>query len=213
MKSKFLITGLLAGVAVVSMLTSCKDDDDTTPDAFTATTPFAAVGTVAGQQINTTNGSVIIGWDSLIVPLIDGGSINFVSKVKPGPSVDLPSVQVTLGNLRYSDNSFDDQAKFYDYFRTGASQFTYGVDITDGSTNRNVDVSYVDASGVTWASNLGSALQPGSVFQITDTVHMYKPTGSVLKYKAAFLCKLYDGNGNVIDANITNFIGQVETYE
>jgi hypothetical protein len=42
---------------------------------------------------------------------------------------------------------------------------------------------------------------------------MYKPTGSVLKYKAAFLCKLYDGNGNVIDANITNFIGQVETYE
>lgn len=213
MKSKFLVTGLLAGIAVVSMLTSCKDDDDVTPDAFTATTPYAAVGTVAGQQINTTNGSVIIGWDSLIVPLIDGGSINFTTKVRPSPSVDLPSVMVTLGNLRYSDNSFDDQAKFYDYFRTGAGQFSYGVDITDGSTNRNVDVSYVDASGVTWASNLGSALQPGSVFQITDTVRMYKPTGSVLKYKAAFQCKLYDGNGNVIDANITNFIGQVETYE
>lgn len=213
MKKRIFITGTMAALAFATLFTACKDDDDNdTNVGFNANTNFAAVGTVNGQSLNTDDGYVTTGWESE-TSILNGATVAFTSTVRPSVSVDRPSVKVILGNLRYPDNDFDDKADFYDYFRTGAGQFTYGMEIDDENTNRKVDIVFVDANGDTWRSDWGSEAQPSSNFQITDTLHSNKPNGYVLKYRAKFNCKLYNENGDAIDANITDFVGQVETYE
>jgi len=137
----------------------------------------------------------------------------FSTKVRPSLSVDVPAIEVRLGDLYYSSNDYADQDNFYDYFRTGSGQWAYGIDNGGDLTERKVDVIYTDANGDTWSSNNDPGSQAGSTFEITELYKSNKTSGYVLKFRAKLHCLLYNSNGDSITADITDFVGQVETYE
>ncbi|UPT66801.1 MAG: hypothetical protein M0D57_20600 [Sphingobacteriales bacterium JAD_PAG50586_3] len=211
MKTQFLKAFLLVGI-IAATFTACKKDDDSDDDVTLEQANYVVKGTVNNQAVNITDGYATTGWDGSQTGLLSS-NIVFRSKVKPSLSVDVPAVDIRFGDLYYSSNDYTDQDNFYDYFRTGSGQWAYGIDTDGDATERKVDVIFTDANGDVWSSTNGSGSQAGSTFEITEVFKSNKSSGYVLKFRAKLRCNLYNDNGDAIVADITEFIGQVETYE
>ncbi len=203
---------LLVAATIGFGLTSCDKDDDDDDNATLQNANYVVKGTVNGQAIDITDGYVTTGWTGTNTGLLNSNVV-FATRVRPSVSVDMPSIEVRLGDSYYSSNDYSDQDQFYDYFRTGSGQWAYGIDAGGDATERKVEILYTDANGDVWSSANGSASQAGSTFEITEVYKSNKTSGYVLKFRAKLQCNLYNDNGDAIVANITNFIGQVETYE
>jgi hypothetical protein len=211
MKTRFFKAFLLIGAIAVTFI-ACKKDDDDNDDVTLENANYVVKGTVNNQSVNITDGYVTTGWDGSQTGLLSS-NIVFRTKVKPSLSVDVPALEIRLGDLYYSSNDYTDQDQFYDYFRTGAGQWAYGIDTDGDVTERNVNIIYTDANGDVWSSANAPASQAGSTFEITEIFKSNKSSGYVLKFRAKLHCNLYNANGDAIVADITDFIGQVETYE
>jgi hypothetical protein len=211
MKTRFFKALLFTGIIAVSF-TACKKDDDDTTDTSLQNANYVVKGTVNGQSVNITDGYVTTGWSGSNTGILTS-NIVFNTKVRPSLSVDMPALEVRLGDLYYSSNDFSDQNQFYDYFRTGSAQWAYGIDASGSVTERKVDIVFTDSNGDTWSSANAPASQAGSTFEITELYKSNKNSGYVLKFRAKLHCNLYNNNGNAIVADITDFVGQVETYE
>lgn len=211
MKTQFFKAFLLVGIIAVTF-TACKKDEDDNDSVTLEQANYIVKGTVNGQAVNITDGYATTGWDGSQAGLFSS-NIVFRTKVKPSLSVDVPALEVRLGDLYYSSNDYTDQDQFYDYFRTGAGQWAYGIDTDGDVTERNINIIFTDANGDVWSSANNPGSQAGSTFEITEIFKSNKSSGYVLKFRAKLHCNLYNDNGNAIIADITDFVGQVETYE
>ena len=90
--------------------------------------------------------------------------------------------------------------KSYSYGKESMSTSTDG---TDGAK-----VYYIDANGVEWTTDLGSANQTGSTFNITENVVNTDGYSHHIS-KATFSCKLYNASGGTM--TLTNGICKART--
>lgn len=214
-KVKYFALLLVAGTLGFG-LTSCDKDDDNDDNnnsgTLTEATNYAAVGTVDGQSVNITDGYVTINHTGSNTGILTSNVV-FGTKVQNTVSDATPAVEVRFGDLYYSSNNYADKDLFYNYFVTGSGQFTYGIDASGSTSERKVNIIYTDANGDVWRTTDGSGAQAGSTFEITQMLQLNKESGYVLKFRAKFHCNLYNGDGDMITADFTNFVGQVETYE
>lgn len=90
--------------------------------------------------------------------------------------------------------------KSYPY---GKESMSTSADGTDGAK-----VYYIDANGVEWATDLGSANQTGSTFSITENVVNTDGYSHHIS-KATFSCKLYNASGGSM--TLTNGICKART--
>ncbi|MEO8148935.1 MAG: hypothetical protein ABI723_14915 [Bacteroidia bacterium] len=97
---------------------------------------------------------------------------------------------ISKGYLRFLGAN-PDTTVFYNFFVPGNSSYVNNPDIQMG-----VELYYF-IGGVKWSTELGSGLQTGSSFKITDRKKVWLPTGDRgITVLINFNCILYDGNGN-----------------
>ena len=137
------------------------------------------------------------------------------SKVENGTTVvkglsstyDHPSIDTSIGNYTSNLNNpgvstyirlvrrglvftgaLPDNSIFNSYFNPAS--YTYTLSGTDG-----IKISWYDNSLQEWSTDAGTADQTGSSFTITDIKGENTSDGYLLKIKATFTCKLYNGSG------------------
>lgn len=102
--------------------------------------------------------------------------------------------------------TYDNEAQWlqimYGLFKT--SEYTFGRTPQEEDEEKDkyvegVVISYIDADGKFWSTDMGSADQAGSMFKITSVTKNTDPQTSPFSKQiitAEFSCKLYDKSGN-----------------
>ena len=106
---------------------------------------------------------------------------------------------VQLGLLK-TTTGYPDKNTFNSFFSAGSRPFA-------GTDKKGVKISWWDASGHTWSTDMGSKNQSGSNFRI-DNSSLYEPQyqDPIEKVNMSFSCTLYDSVGNSMKmANCTYF--------
>lgn len=140
--------------------------------------------------------------DKSLSPLPDSCKANYTSYFS---NVDqtVGYFSITKRRLVYQGGSSPSNAVFKGFFNPGT--YPYAVIPLNG-----IIVTYYDAAGKTWSTDMGSKNQTGSVFTISQIKEESQFGQYSIKVMANFNCKLYNDSGE--QKTLTNglFIGYFE---
>ncbi|MFT5778386.1 MAG: hypothetical protein ACI837_001342 [Crocinitomicaceae bacterium] len=189
--SKITVIGNMALLVLVLAFVSCKKEDPvsvpviTTPASTSATSSPQFTGSIDGIVVNYLNGYV--GYSS-------GGTLGtgtpsdfrYGGVLLNGATLS-EVLNVEKGNLNLPSGGYATNAEFGNFFPLG----NYGF---DASLLNGIVLTYY-SGGTEWSTSLGSGDQTGSTFTVVDRLETTVAGDFVVKYKATFNCKIYDGSG------------------
>jgi hypothetical protein len=210
MKNRIFISIIISCGLLTAVSCKKKKEDEPVPvapaapasTALSINSDYQAKYTLNGTNVSDVNGGSDFNMYNVVEastnPIGYGPSTfaygSFIGKMTNDVGIDVLKGTITLPN----GGSPPSDSEFMALFPTGAAAYSAGA-------ANGVIVSYWDGS-VYWRSDLGTADQSGSTFNIVDRKAVTASDYSVKVY-ATFNCKVYDGNGN--SKTITNgtFIG------
>ncbi|MBK6397927.1 MAG: hypothetical protein IPP27_06575 [Bacteroidetes bacterium] len=195
-------------IAICSVFVSCskKDDPEPTPSApvlnYNSTPQFSV-------SLNGTGLSMIADGSTIESLVGSSNSLNPVPNISTGnysyyigSNVNDIGIFLKRGGLLFMGFPPSDSL-FLSFFPTGSYNYT-----SDGVNG--ISISYFDANGILWSTDLGTAVQTGSTFTIDERQGQDILGYYSVRYKASFSCKLYDGSGNTIDLTNGVIVGSFE---
>lgn len=209
---KFLIKNIFILFVLLSVLSSCKkDEDNPAPNAdfyFTGTIDGQAISFLVPQtptSINDYGSGPALGSSSDGVTFVYQQGFN-ITNIESQPEIQVGLIEVfnveaTIDNFL---NMFS--IKSYNY-----GKFAGTSDSVDGAF-----VSYTDSNGTFWTSYNGSGEQTSSTFEVTEYIDNSDAASNIFTGKKIatfrFNCTLYDNAGNSIQVQdgVLRGIGVVE---
>jgi PKD repeat protein len=158
---------------------------------------YKFTGIIGNTAINFITGidlsNIDIDGDNVGVPSSNGNvKITYGTKIGYLRQPIKNYFSIRIGQLEHPALSMPNDTAFTSLIKVGS--YNYSVGATNG-----VLLSYFDANGVKWSTDLGSADQTGSFFYINSTeLIRFTPEDYGLKYKAVINAKLYNSNGNMM---------------
>lgn len=195
-------------LTICSVFLSCskKDDPEPTPSTpvltYSSTPQFSASlnGTTLSMIADGLTIESVVGSSNSLYPVPNISTGNYSNYI--GNNVTDVGISLKRGGLLFMGFPPSDSL-FLSYFPTGSYNYT-----TDGVNG--IRVSYIDANGTLWSTDLGTAVQTGSTFTIDERAGQDVFGYYSVRYKASFSCKLYDTSGNTIDLTNGVIVGSFE---
>lgn len=181
---------LLVFVIALSFVASCKKDSSANKDEF----PFYFSATINGSAIKYQANDVDSRYEcGISSPYSATGEEHDIYE----------GTLIQDGNDPSKNNIYVHILKYFNHYPTyperlamiNTGNYGYGISDVSTSTVNGASISYTDANGKEWHSELGS--QTGSSFSVTELVDNPDNTSDKI-FKATFSCKLYDGAGGSI---------------
>lgn len=126
---------------------------------------------------------------------VSGGTVTRVYEAMVGKysgPITLEEMKLEIGTITYSDTLTLAETHPIFHAAIRVQDYTYSTGPAAG-----VRISYVDPSGMIWATDAGTAVQTGSTFIITYTKDMADAGFEAEFMKAHFTCNVYNGLGGV----------------
>jgi hypothetical protein len=182
---------LISLISIIFIFASCKKDDNSSQNSIVNDYYDIVVeGVTYKQEITNNNATDDYNSASGLYGQYDVIFTSSIYNVNQGGT----SMEVLKGIFKnYFDASFED---FKNYFSVGNYSFA-----KSGTNDSGFRINWYDKNGKGWASNNGSADQTGSSISITELKEELVLGETYLKPTISFKCKLYDENGNAIQAS------------